>query len=53
MTLRILSYILISQVSDRNPVGRIAEQQRIAEYMFRPEGIFFDFGKGIKRYLCL
>lgn len=48
----IIVYIDFSGIFDRNPVGRIAEQQRIAEYMFRPEGIFLDFGKGVNRYLA-
>lgn len=48
----IIVYIDFSGIFDRNPVGRIAEWQRIAEYMFRPEGIYLDFGKGIHRYIA-
>ena len=32
-------YIDFSGIFDRKPVGRIAELQRKAEYLFRPEGI--------------
>ena len=45
-------YVDFSGIFDRNPVGRVAEQQKMAEYLFRPEGIFFDFGKGAKTYLA-
>lgn len=45
-------YMDFSGIFDRNAVGKIAEQQRLAEYLFRPEGIFLDFGKGAKRYLA-
>ncbi|MGI6268997.1 MAG: RNA dependent RNA polymerase [Candidatus Howiella sp.] len=48
----IIVYIDFSGIFDRNPIGKIAEQQRIAEYMFRPEGIYLDFGKGANRYLA-
>ena len=38
-------YIDFSGIFDRKPVGRVLEHQKIAEYMFRPEGIKMNFGK--------
>ena len=45
-------YVDFSGIFYRNPVGRVAEQRRMGEYMFRPEEIWLDFGKGAKRYLA-
>ena len=45
-------YIDFSGIFDRKPVGRVLEQQRIAEYMFRPDGIVLNFGKEDHRYIA-
>lgn len=39
-------YIDFSGIFDRKPIGRTAELQKKAEYLFRPEGITMYFGKG-------
>lgn len=48
----IFVYIDFSGVFDRKPVGRVSEHQKIAEYMFRPEGIILNFGKEDARYIA-
>ena len=48
----IFVYIDFTGIFDRRPVGKVSENQRKAEWMFRPEGIFIDFGKGLRRYLA-
>lgn len=45
-------YIDFSGIFDRKPVGRVLEHQRIAEYMFRPEGIRINFGSLNDRYIA-
>ena len=45
-------YIDFSGIFDRKPVGRVLEQQKIAEYMFRPEGIKMNFGKEDHVYIA-
>ena len=45
-------YIDFSGIFDRKPVGRVLEHQRLAEYMFRPEGITMNFGKEDHRYIA-
>ncbi len=45
-------YIDFSGVFDRKPAGRVLDYQKIAEYMFRPEGITLNFGKEDKRYIA-
>ena len=45
-------YIDFSGVFDRKAVGRVLEYQKIAEYMFKPEGITLNFGKEDKRYIA-
>ena len=45
-------YIDFSGIFDRKPVGRVLENQRIAEYMFRPEGITMNFGKEDHVYIA-
>ena len=45
-------YIDFSGVFDRKPVGRVLEHQKIAEYMFRPEGIRINFGNLNDRYIA-
>ena len=45
-------YIDFSGIFDRKPVGKVLEQQRIAEYMFRPEGIRINFGSLNDRYIA-
>ncbi len=47
----IFVYIDFSGIFDRKPVGRVLEHQRIAEYMFRPEGIM-NFGKEDHVYIA-
>lgn len=48
----VLVYIDFSGIFDRKPAGRVLDYQRIAEYMFRPEGITLNFGKEDKRYIA-
>ena len=45
-------YIDFSGIFDRKPVGRVLEQQKIAEYMFRPDGIRINFGSLNDRYIA-
>lgn len=45
-------YIDFSDIFDRKPVGRVLEQQKITEYMFRPEGIRINFGNLNNRYIA-
>ena len=45
-------YIDFSGIFDRKPVGRVLEHQKIAEYMFRPEGIKMNFGKEDHVYIA-
>lgn len=45
-------YIDFSGIFDRKPIGRVLQQQRIAECMFRPEGIVLNFGKTDARYVA-
>ena len=45
-------YINFSGVFERKPVGRVSEYQKIAEYMFCPEGITLNFGKEDNRYIA-
>ena len=52
-TLRdVFVYIDFSGIFDRKPVGKVLENQRIAEYMFRPEGIKLNFGKEDHVYIA-
>ena len=48
----IFVYIDFSGIFDRKAVGKVLEQQRIAEYMFRPEGIKMNFGKEDHVYIA-
>lgn len=48
----IFVYIDFSGIFDRKPVGKTLEQQKIAEYMFGPEGISIYKQKGMSRYLA-
>ncbi len=48
----VLVYIDFSGIFDRKPVGRVLEQQKIAEYMFRPDGIRIHFGNLNDRYIA-
>ena len=41
----IFVYLDFSGVFDRKPIDRVSEHQKIAEYMFRPEGITLNLGK--------
>lgn len=45
-------YIDFTGIFNRRASGKVLEQQQKAECMFRPEGIFIDFGKGLNRYLA-
>ncbi len=45
-------YIDFSGIFDRKPIGRVLENQKIAEHMFRPEGITLNFGKEDHRYIA-
>ena len=45
-------YIDFSGIFDRKPVGRVLEHQRIAEYMFRPDGIRINFSSLNDRYIA-
>ena len=45
-------YIDFSGIFDRKPVGRVLEHQKVAECMFRPEGIRINFGNLNDRYIA-
>ena len=45
-------YVDFSGIFDRKAEGRVLDYQKIAEYMFRPEGITLNFGKEDKRYIA-
>ena len=45
-------YIDFTGIFNRRAIGKVLGQQQKAECMFRPEGIFIDFGKGLLRYLA-
>ncbi len=45
-------YVDFSGIFDRKAAGRVLDYQKIAEYMFRPEGITLNFGKEDKRYIA-
>lgn len=45
-------YIDFSGIFDRKPVGRVLEYQKIAEYMFRHDGIRINFGSLNDRYMA-
>ena len=45
-------YIDFAGIFNRRASGKVLEKQQKAECMFRPEGIFIDFGKGLNRYLA-
>lgn len=49
---RVFVYIDFSGIFDRQPVGKIAELQRKAELMFRPEGIPLMFDWKPARYIA-
>ena len=44
-------YVDFSGIFDRKAAGRVLNYQKIAEYMFRSEGITLNFGKEDKRYI--
>ena len=48
----IFVYIDFTGIFNRRAIGKVLEQQQKAECMFHPEGIFIDFGKGLRRYLA-
>ena len=49
----ILIYIDFSGIFDRRPSQKkYADYQKLAEDMFRPEGIGLDFGRGLFRYIA-
>ncbi len=45
-------YVDFSGIFDRKPVGRVKELQIQAEKLFRPEGIYLNFGGADQRYLA-
>ena len=45
-------YVDFSGIFDRKAAGRVLNYQKIAEYMFRSEGITLNFGKEDKRYIA-
>lgn len=45
-------YIDFSGVFDRKPVGRVLEWQKLAEAMFRPDGITLNFGGRDMKYIA-
>ena len=45
-------YVDFSGIFDRKAAVRVLDYQKIAEYMFRPEGITLNFGKEDKRYIA-
>ena len=45
-------YVDFSDIFDRKAAGRVLNYQKIAEYMFRSEGITLNFGKEDKRYIA-
>lgn len=45
-------YVDFSGIFDRKAAGKVLDYQKIAEYMFRPEGITLNFGKEDKRYIA-
>ena len=42
-------YVDFSGIFDRKAAGRVLDYQKIAEYMFRPEGITLNFGMTKKK----
>lgn len=49
----ILIYIDFSGIFDRRPSKKkYADYQKLAEDMFRPEGVGLDFGRGLFRYIA-
>ena len=47
-----LVYLDFSGIFDRRAVGHVKELQELAEWMFRPEGIELDFGRGPVRFVA-
>jgi len=47
-----LVYLDFSGIFDRRAVGRVKELQELAEWLFRPEGIELDFGRGPVRFVA-
>jgi len=48
----VLLYLDFSGVFDRRAIGRVKQLQELAEWLFRPEGILVDFGKGAVRFVA-
>ena len=48
----VIFYMDFSGIFDRNTTPKHLERQRKAEDMFRPEGVWLDFGNGEQRYLA-
>ncbi len=48
----IFVYVDFSGIFDRKPVGRVLEQQSLAEYLFRSGGITLNFGGVDHRYVA-
>lgn len=47
-----LVYLDFSGIFDRRAVGHVKELQELAEWLFRPEGIELDFGRGPVRFVA-
>ena len=48
----VLLYLDFSGVFDRRAIGRVKQMQELSEWLFRPEGIMVDFGKGAVRFVA-
>lgn len=48
----VLLYLDFSGVFDRRAIGRVKQMQELSEWLFRPEGIMVDFGKGPVRFVA-
>ena len=48
----VLVYLDFTGIFDRRPVGYVKELQEKAEWLFRPEGIELDFGRGPVRFVA-
>ena len=48
----VLLYLDFSGVFDRRAIGRVKQLQELAEWLFRPEGISVDFGRGPVRFVA-
>lgn len=49
---RVFVYIDFSGIFDHKPIGKALEHQKVAEHMFRPDGIRINFGNLNDRYIA-